>query len=46
MERDNVLLALDDEEVLIAFGVRKSVILKDLDINDGYRITLVRKEEN
>lgn len=46
MERDNVLLALDNEEVLIAFGVRKSVILKDLDINDGYRITLVRKEEN
>ena len=46
MERDNVLLALDGEEVLIAFGVRKSVILKDLAFDEGYKITLVRKEEN
>ena len=42
-KRDSILLALDNDEVLMAFGVRKSVKVKD--INSGYRIRLIRNEE-
>ena len=41
--RDNIILALDNDEVLIAFGVRKSANVKG--IKTGYKIRLIRNEE-
>ena len=44
-DRDNIILALDGDEVLMAFGVRKSELLKTTTVKDGYIISLVRNEE-
>ena len=45
-KRDNIILALDNDEVLIAFGVRKSELLKNTICNNGgYLVTVVRNEE-
>ena len=41
--RDKIILALDNDEVLMAFGVRKSAKVKD--IKSGYRVSLIRNEE-
>ena len=43
--RDDIILALDNEEVLIAFGVRKSEVVKNTVVSDGYIISVVRGEE-
>ena len=46
-DRDNIILALYDDEVLMAYGVRKSEVLKNtyVDSKDGYVISLVRNGE-
>ena len=44
-ERDEILLALDGDEVLIAFGVRKSEIVKSTIVSDGYIVRVKRNEE-
>ena len=44
-ERDNILLALDNDEVLMAFGLRKSEILKNTICDGGYLVSVVRNEE-
>ena len=44
-KRDEILLALDEEEVLIAFGVRKSEVVKNTIVSDGYIVRVERNEE-
>ena len=44
-ERDNILLALDNNEVLMAFGLRKSEVLKNTICDGGYLVSVVRNEE-
>ena len=44
-KRDSIILASNDEEVLLAYGVRKSEVLKNNNSKDGYIIRLVRNED-
>ena len=44
-ERDNILLGVYQDEVLIAFGLRKSEIIKNTDCKNGYVISVERKDD-